>query len=464
MNFMHKVIINGRETVAKNGVKLSDLLISEGFSAEHPCGGKGVCKKCNVLVNGKSELSCQYVINEDITVEFSQNDGVFCETGVKEHGTRSENLCLVLDLGTTTLALALISLDTAKTVKVVTADNPQRRFGADIMTRIDYCTKNSVFPVQRVLIERINELIAQLNAEGTDKMFVSGNVTMLHLLFGVDPSSIGAAPYTPTFLESKTEKGENLGLTGIKTVVCLPSVSSFVGADIVAGLNLLGMPDGDKFNLLIDLGTNAEVVLYSKEKALCTAAAAGPCFEGANISSGMSAVSGAVYSFKDGKPLTVSGASPKGICGTGLVDAMAHLIKTGKIDETGLMEEGLFSVAEAVTLTQGDVRQFQLAKSAVYSAVLCLINQMGITFGDIDKMFISGGFSAKLDIENAALTGLLPNELKNKCEAVSNSSLKGTIKFATEQNDLSRYLKIAQYVDLSADPLFTDLFTQNMLF
>ncbi len=461
---MHKVTINGREFFAQCGTKLSDLLIRENFAAEHPCGGKGICKKCTVLVDGKRELSCRYIILKDITVELSLSDEILSETGVNASGSKGENLCLALDIGTTTLALALINMDTCETVEVVTGDNPQRRFGADIMTRIDYCTKNSAVPLQKVLIARINEMIGQLKITGCETMFVSGNATMLHLFLGIDPSSIGVAPYTPVFLESRTENGNALGLQKVKTAVCLPSISSFVGADIVAGLNLLGMPPKNKFNLLIDLGTNAEVVLYSAEKGLCTAAAAGPCFEGVNITCGMSAVAGAVYSFKEGKPLTVGDTKPAGICGTGLVDIIAYLLKIGKIDSTGFMKDGAFEIAEGVQLTQGDVRQFQLAKSAVCSAVLCLINQMRITFCDIDKMFISGGFSAKLDAGNAVFTGLLPKELEEKCVAVLGSSLKGTVKFATQQNDLSCYIKNAQYADLSTDPLFAELFTQNMLF
>jgi uncharacterized 2Fe-2S/4Fe-4S cluster protein (DUF4445 family) len=215
--------------------------------------------------------------------------------------------------------------------------------------------------------------------------------------------------------------------------------------------------------LLIDLGTNAEIVLFSEKSALCTAAAAGPCFEGANISCGMSATSGAVYSYSEDKIKTISDAPAKGICGTGLVDIIAYLLDKEIMDETGYMEDD-FEIAEGVSINQADIRQYQLAKSAVYSAIITLLQMKNITFDDIDKMYISGGFSAKINIENAVKTGLLPKELKNKCIAIKNSSLLGTVKYACEKNDLAIYIDNSTYVDLSANPTFSDLFIENMMF
>lgn len=459
---MHKVIIDGKSFSAADGQILSTLLGGTEFSVPHPCGGRGVCKKCAVEVNGASELACQYEIHSDVVVHIPTHTEILSETGAVETGELTEHMCFALDIGTTTLALALISLDKTEIIKVLTRTNPQTAFGADVMSRIDYCSKNGVVRLQKAVAERINEMIDDFGLPIIDTMYVSGNATMLHLLFGVDPSPMGKAPYEPVFLDSKACSGKDIGIRGINTIISLPSISAFVGADLVAGLNFVGMPAGDKFNLLIDLGTNAEIVLYSQDNALCTAAAAGPCFEGANIRCGMSAEKGAIWAYENGEINTIGNASAKGICGTGLIDIVAALLENEIIEESGYVEED-FYLTEEVYLCQADVRQFQVAKSAVCSAVLTLMEKQGIGFGDLEKVYLSGGFSGKINIPNAVKIGLLPVQLIEKCVAVKNSSLLGTAKYACEKNDLSEYLR-AEYVDLSADPHFSDRFVENMLF
>lgn len=460
---MHKVIFDGETQYAQDGTVLSDALNRSGKSVDHPCGGKGICKKCLVTVNGKEELSCQYIIKSDVSVTIKNDGKIYSETGAEETNVITDNLCFALDIGTTTLALALVSLDEGKTIKVITRTNPQRAFGADVMTRIDYCCKNGVEELQKTLIAEINSMVSEFDLHNIEKFYVSGNATMLHLFFGIDCSAMGIAPYSPVFLESKTQKAENLGMIGVETVESLPSIAAFVGADLVAGLNFVGMPENGKHNLLVDLGTNAEIVLFSEKSALCTAAAAGPCFEGANISCGMSATDGAVYSYSANRIKTISDAPAKGICGTGLVDIIAYILDKKIVDETGYMEAD-FEVADGVYINQADIRQYQLAKSAVCSAVLTLLQMKNLSFEDVEKMYISGGFSAKINIENAAKTGLLPKELKNKCIAINNSSLLGTVKYACEKNDLAVYVDNSTYVDLSANPIFSDLFIENMMF
>ncbi len=460
---MHKVIIGDETQYAQDGTLLSDCLIKSGKSVDHPCGGKGICKKCLVTVNGKEELSCQYIIKSDISVTVKNNGKIYSETGTEETNVVTDNLCFALDIGTTTLALALVSLDENKIIKVITRTNPQRAFGADVMTRIDCCRKNGVEELQKTLIAEINSMVSEFDLHNIEKLYVSGNATMLHLFFGIDCSAMGIAPYTPVFLESKTSKAENLGIIGIETVESLPSIAAFVGADLVAGLNFIGMPENGKHNLLVDLGTNAEIVLFSEKSALCTAAAAGPCFEGANISCGMSATNGAVYSYSESEIETVGNIPAKGICGTGLVDIIAYLLDKGIVDETGYMEDD-FEVADGVYINQADIRQYQLAKSAVCSAVLTLLQMKNLSFEDVEKMYISGGFSAKINIENAVKTGLFPKELAQKCVAINNSSLLGTVKYACEKNDLAVYIDKSTYVDLSAKPTFSDLFIENMMF
>lgn len=456
-----RVTLNGRVVTVAKGTRLSDIL-----EIEKPCGGHGTCGKCRVRINGLDALACRHVIESEIEVETYEAHDVVAETGVKESGLLTSKLCYALDIGTTTLALALVSLDEGRTVKVVTATNPQRRFGADVISRIDYCRKSSVRALQEVLIGAINRMIAELGATA-DIMYVSANTTMLHTFFGVDCTSIGVAPYTPAFLASKTEDAQTLGLTGVRRVVSLPSVSSFVGADLVAGLHLIGMPAPGQYNLLIDLGTNAEAVLYSNHSGVATAAAAGPCFEGANISCGMSATKGAICAFSldygHASYQTIGGEAPVGICGTGLIDVIAALLQNGIIDETGAMDTD-YTLAHGVTLTREDVRQYQLAKSAVYSAILTLLKTEGIGFDKIATMYISGGFSTQINVHNAMISGLFPRELARKAVVLRNSSLQGTVRYACEGGDLGRFTDMIQYVDLSKNRYFSDLFVKNMLF
>lgn len=462
---MHKVRLNNRIIEVPDGAVLSDILIKSGENIPHLCGGKGTCQKCLVSVNGKKELSCRYIVKSDIDVVMPENNEIISETGAEETGTITDSCCFVLDIGTTTLALSLVSLDEKRVIKVITRTNPQRVFGGDVISRIEWCKNNGVNELNSFLIKEINEMIGELGSVDVKTMYIAGNTTMLHLFFGVDCSSMGIAPYTPTFIESKEIKASELAIVNVENIVSLPCISAFVGADLVAGVNYAELPTENKYNLLVDLGTNAEIVLYNPSSLVCTSAAAGPCFEGANITCGMSATDGAIYSYSSNENFkTINNKVPQGICGTGLVDIIAELVENGTIDETGYMECSEFFITDSVKLTQKDIREFQLAKSAVYSGILALLKEKLISFTDIETLFISGGFSAKINIENAVKVGLLPEELKDKCVPINNSSLLGTIKYAYEQNDLSAYLNNADYIDLSTNGYFSDLFIENMEF
>ena len=461
---MYKVKLRQKTLLAKDGELLSRVLQGHGIPFPHPCGGNGTCGKCTVLVDGKPELSCRYAVHSDISVILPTEQAIYAPSGATENGSPSDRMCYALDLGTTTLALALVSLDEEKIVRVVTANNPQRAYGADIMSRIAYCGDHAQNDLLACLVPIVEQMIQSLEIPNALPLYVAGNTTMLHLLFGEDCRSIGVAPYHSVFLEGRKTKDL---FRGVSEVISLPGIHAFVGADVVAGMYHIGMPKQGKYRLLLDLGTNAEIVLYSEERALCTAAAAGPCFEGACIQNGMGALPGAICEaeFKNGALAykTIDNKEAVGICGTGLVDLIAALVERGIIDETGALEDESYPITEQVSLYASDVRQFQLAKSAVYSAILALLHKEDIEFSDVDALYISGGFSAKINIERAAAVGLLPVELKDKCIAVGNSSLLGTVKYATEQGDLTPYTK-AKYIDLASDAEFTRLFVENMIF
>ena len=467
-------------TVIQNGIikkihfegdtLLADLLGGSDAHIDYPCGGRGTCRKCTVLVDGKEELACQYILRTDATVTLPDKKEIVSVTGAEESDRPTENLCLCLDIGTTTLALALVSLDEGRAVKVVTAKNPQRSFGADVISRIDYCAKNGPVSLQQSLIQKLREMTAELLGHyglcDIPRMYAAGNTTMLHLFLGIDCSSIGVSPYTPAFLESRKVCGKDIGLDRIGEIITLPNISAFVGSDIVAGLGFVGAPrDRKKYSLLIDLGTNAEIVLFGGGRYLCATAAAGPCFEGANISCGMSASDGAIYAYFPDRSYSVIGDRyPVGLCATGLIDLISELVRQEIIDESGYMEDGEFRLTNTVKLTAEDVREFQLAKSAVMSAIQCLMKRGGIGFDEIEKMYVAGGFSAKMRVDNATYLGLLPRELADRFSPINNSSLLGTIKFACESIPLEDIANAAEFIDIGADSLFSELFFENMMF
>lgn len=454
---MHRITVNGKTEYVKDGTLLSSVLLKSGESVPHPCGGKGICRKCIVSVNGRDELACRYEIHSSVDVVTENPASIHSPTGAVTTDEKTRDMCLALDIGTTTIALALVSADKKEIVRVITETNPQSVYGADVISRIEHCRKNGVSDIQKILIEKINSMIKRLSVSVTD-MYVSGNTVMLHILLGEDCTGMAAAPYTPVFLGKRTTDAASLGINNVSLIHTLPCISPFVGADITAGINYI---DNGKCNLLVDLGTNAEIVLIKEDSFVCTSAAAGPCFEGVSISSGMSATDGAIYSYSEGRIRTIGNSIPKGICGTGLIDIIAFLLRNSVIDENGFMECDSYEVAEDIFITQEDIRQFQYAKSAIYSAILTLVTEEKIPLDKIENIYISGGFSSEINIKNAVATGLLPKEAEDRCIPVNNSSLMGTVKYIYEKKDLN---KQGSHTDLSSSALFSDLFIKNMSF
>lgn len=462
---MHKVTVNGKPLFCEDGAVLGEVINSSGTALHHPCGKKGICKKCTVTVNGKEELSCQYKVYSDVDVRFSEDIKIASDSGIELTYDPSSEQCFVLDIGTTTVALALIDKKSGKAVSVITEPNPQRSFGADVISRIEACKKYSVTALRDVLINKINTMLGEFPENTADEIYAAGNTVMLHIFTGESPVSMGTAPYTPVFLEERIFSGEEAGLRDIKTVYTLPGISSFVGADIVAGLNCTEKPEKNKYCILVDLGTNAEIVLFSENRYICTSAAAGPCFEGVGIECGMNAASGAICEYNSALSYrTIENAPARGICATGLIDIIAVLLKNAIIDETGYTETKKFRITGDVFISDKDIRQFQNAKAAVCAGILTLIKASGISCDNIDKVYISGGFASEMNIDNAVITGIIPKELKDKCIALRNTSLAGTIKYACEKKPLAEITDNARYEDLSQNKDFAELFIDNMLF
>jgi uncharacterized 2Fe-2S/4Fe-4S cluster protein (DUF4445 family) len=395
-----------------------------------------------------------------------------------------------IDIGTTTVQAQLVCLDTGETLQDFSALNDQRSFGADVMSRIYAARNGKLSELSAVINRQIEGILRQCingwNLPGIERCTVSGNTTMLHLFCGVDPSSMGEAPYTPEFLEERHFEGRELSLSADR-VTLLPGISAFVGADIVSGLAFLDIMNRGEDSLFVDIGTNGEIAVWknSERRLFCCSTAAGPCFEGAEISCGMGAVPGAInmVSLKE-KPLgaaifksgplfytTIGNERARGICGAGLIDAMAVMKKLACLDETGALADEYakagFPVAEGIVITQRDVRQFQLAKSAIYSGVQILCKTAGFEPVNMGTAYIAGGLGFFINIENAAETGLLPGELAAKTAVCGNTSLKGAVKSLTDPSFLSRCREIvcgSRTVELALDSDFAEAFANNMFF
>jgi uncharacterized 2Fe-2S/4Fe-4S cluster protein (DUF4445 family) len=390
---------------------------------------------------------------------------------------RPQRAGVALDIGTTTVSARLLDLDTIAPLGTFSTLNDQRVFGADVMSRIGAARNGKTAELYAVInreVEKVLSLfIKKYDLKKIDRLTVSGNTTMLHLFTNTDPSAMGEIPFTPTFLESKELRGEELSLS-VEKVELLPSIAAFIGSDIVSGLAALDILNAENNSLMIDIGTNGEMALFHDGQLYCCSTAAGPAFEGAEISCGMGSIPGAInkVGLEEGKIFytTIADAPPLGLCGCGLIDAMAMMLKTGVIDETGAFTdddyEG-FVVAEGISLLNRDVRQYQLAKSAILSGIKILSANAGVELSEIARVHIAGGLGFFIDKANAVATGLLPVEFLDKISVCGNLSLQGSVKCLSEPLFLSECKKIVGKcvnIELASDPAFMEAFAENMLF
>ncbi|MDR2553123.1 MAG: ASKHA domain-containing protein [Treponema sp.] len=503
---MNRYGIDGGES----GETVLAALVKQGAVLSAPCGGRGLCGKCRVkliegrvreletagrtsgeenaaeggIVSGGLIPACKTVPLGGILVELlpetfdgNEVDGGCLDPEFLSAAAGSPRRAgAALDIGTTTLSAQAVDLDTGQVIAVHSCLNGQKLFGADVMSRISAAREGKTGELFRLINDQTEELLhlfmERCGLSSIETLAVSGNTAMLHLFVNEDPSGLGEVPFTPVFLESRDYAGAELGLSAGR-VRLLPSISSFVGSDITAGLAALDIFRREDGTFLVDIGTNGEMALLRGGGLLCCSTAAGPCFEGAEISCGMGAVRGAIdrVAMKDGRLsfTTIGGAKPRGICGCGLIDAAALMLKTGVIDETGAFAGGRggFPLAPGIALTQGDIRQFQLAKSAILSGVRILCRRGGMEPGDLAGLFIAGGFGFFIGQENAITAGVLPDIPRERIAVCGNLSLKGAVQSLTDRSFFPRCEEIAaksQTIDLAADPAFMDEFAENMIF
>jgi uncharacterized 2Fe-2S/4Fe-4S cluster protein (DUF4445 family) len=463
-----------------------------GVFLSAPCGSRSNCGKCRVrLLEGQvtgdfadSEgwvHACKAIPVTDIVISIPDNFSLIDNeasqytTGKKPSGRAG----VALDIGTTTISARLFDLESASLVDTISELNNQRAFGADIMSRIlkarEGLTKD-IFTAINLQTENILKIFKnKWNINYIEKLAVSGNTTMLHFFLNINPSGMGSMPFTPVFLEERELKGSSLSISA-ETVYIFPSISAFIGGDITAGLAAIDFLQTENPALFIDIGTNGEMALLHQGEILCCSTAAGPAFEGAEISCGIGGVSGAISSVElAGNEVsfrTIGNTPPQGICGSGLIDAVAIMLQQGIIDETGSMNIPEYTLTPGIVITQKDIRQFQLAKSAIISGIRLLCKKRGLKINDIKSIFISGGFGFFLNIKNACNTGLLPKELLDynlmeRIYILGNSSLRGAEESLIKQDFPDRCREIiscCSLFDITNEQDFMDMFTDNMLF
>jgi uncharacterized 2Fe-2S/4Fe-4S cluster protein (DUF4445 family) len=391
---------------------------------------------------------------------------------------------VAIDIGTTSLVFYLVNLITGTIVETKASLNPQAKYGADVISRIQFTTsdKKGLHILQNEIISAINrELIDLVQFAGISvneiiKIVIAGNTTMLHLLLGADPLSLAMVPFKAQFLDEQILQGKDLKLNCFPEaeIKLLPSISAYVGADIVAGLASIGPSDIYRNYLFMDIGTNGELALVTGDRIWCCSTAAGPAFEGARISCGMGAVEGAISAFGDEGYIVIGDEKPAGLCGSGLIDLVAWLFSNGKIDSEGILKSEFEIVpasesltGQAITINQTDVREVQLAKSAIASGIKILMRQAGRAFDQIDTLFLAGGFGNYINIESAVRIGLIPVEMKERIIPIGNTSATGALaalKSVRFDEAVNRVRDRAILVELANDEDFTLEFAMNMMF
>ncbi len=409
---------------------------------------------------------------------------------------------LGVDIGTTTVVAYLVDLETGGVPDRRSALNAQRDFGADVISRIAATMERDggLEDLRSRIAAQLSGMAASLlDAAGASPedllcVAIAGNTTMLHLLGGIPPAAIASAPFTPAFTSRQSLGARDLGLDLPASCVAflLPGISAYVGADIVSGIAALGMAERDECSLLLDIGTNGELALGGSCGILCCATAAGPAFEGAGLSMGMGGVAGAIDSvWIDGGHFahsTIGGLPARGLCGSGVLDALAACLESGLVEDTGRIVDAQeaaalgpgfaalrtevegsprIAIGGGVHLTQADVRSLQLAVAAIAAGIDVLLARAGKSAGEVDRVFLAGGFGSFLDVRSAVRAGLLMRELESKVVVAGNTSGAGAVgaclsRARLEACDAVRGL--CTYVELSSEPAFNDAYIERMMF
>ena len=519
-----------RTEPCQTGETLAAVLRRAGFPLEAPCGGSGTCGKCAVAAWGAlsapapeerrlkpgMRLACRARVEGSCTVLLpDQAEGCRVLTDGADvltvDSVAAEGIGAALDIGTTTVAAVLYDRASGVRLAVRGEPNRQRRFGADVITRIQTCITepDGLETLTALIRSQLREMLASAAAEAGCRadeicaVTAAGNTVMCHLLAGLSPAGLAQLPFLPKSLFGESfaagALAESLGAADGADIWILPAVSGYFGGDAVAAAYAAGLNRTPDPTLMLDIGTNGEMALAASGRILCCAAAAGPAFEGANITCGMSGTTGAVCRVSLDAAGTLSygvigGGEARGICGSGLIDLLAALLELGAVDETGRLlppeetpaaakpyirmyiynnpdgtvrSEPACFLTEDVFLTGRDVRALQLAKAAIAAGIATMLDEAGIAAEDVAALVIAGGFGNTIQPVSAGRIGLIPPCLTEKTVFIGNGALTGASaalcseSARTEIDHLSRRMT---NVELSTDPRFMEHYIENMSF
>lgn len=497
---MAQVIVDGVLREAPLGTLLAELL-PEGHAVELTCGKRGWCGSCRITASGAlspvtSEelrhlspeeltkgirLACLTRVEGDCTLSTRSNAPIHVQAlGVLPAGAlrpRHKHYGIAIDIGTTTLAACLY--DAAGTLLgQASSANPQAPWGADVLSRVGQSINGQAAALGNAICRGLGDLILQLcsrnglNPNQVDALVITGNTAMLYLLTQADPTCLSRVPFEADRLFGITLSAAELDLPCPAAEVYLPRcISAFVGADITTALLAAQLCNEASTRILVDVGTNGEMALWHKGALLCCSTAAGPAFEGAGLSMGRTARIGTVdhVTIWEGSlnPHIIGDAEPEGICGSGIVDALACLLELEQLDESGLLDDDPCPIAGAVSITQKDVRMIQLAKSAICAGIRTLLESAGVSCDTVAELALAGGFGSCLNGENAGKIGLLPEELVPVLRVLGNAALSGAVMLLLDRElaaQAEAMAKDAKTIDLSTNPIFMTNYTEGMFF
>jgi len=429
-----------------------------------------------------------------ITAAIGMRGGTTEVIQIEEGNTTKTNFAVAVDVGTSTVVAHLLNLNNSKTLDAEATYNSQRVYGEEVTRRIIYGELKGYDRLREAITGDINNLITSLisknRVELHDVMGIlcAGNTTMMHLLLGLDPSHIRREPYVAASTLPPPIRAAEVGIKinprGL--LYCLPSIGAWVGADITAGILATGINQADSITMLIDIGTNGEVVLGNREWMICCSASAGPAFEGSGVKDGMRAAEGAIEKVKiiDTHQIefsTIGDIKPKGLCGSGLIDTLAELFRMGYINRSGRLNPEATSrirerdgelefvlvprpetqTGDDIVLTEPDIENLIRAKAAIFSGAHILAHSMNLEFDDIDLIYLAGGFGSYLNKEKAVMIGLIPDVSPEKIQFVGNASVTGAKMALLSQEALEMAQQISKsvtYYDLITYPYYMDEF------
>jgi len=472
---------------------LADALFAHGV--EFPCGGHGRCRGCRVRVlAGEApvdaadarafaareladgwRLACHLRPRGDCTLELAQWEARILGDESRFDFRPRSGFGVAIDIGTTTLVAQLVDRGSGQVLAVRSALNPQTRHGGDLMTRLEYAQRGGGAELRRSLLQRLERMVdglldaAPQATAAVERVCAVGNTAMHHLFAGLDCSGLASYPFHAAAEGAQQFQGEELGWTRIAgaEVVMLPILGGFVGSDLLAGILATGMANAPEPQILVDLGTNGEVVVGNRDGLLATSTAAGPAFEGARIRRGMRAASGAIagVDIVDSalRCRVLGGGAARGVCGSGLVDAVACGLELERIAPGGRMADEL-ELASGIALHQQDVRELQLAKGAIAAGIGLLTERWGCSLTEIKRVHLAGAFGNYVDHRSARRIGLLPFA-EDRIEPIGNSALRGAkiALFADDCAFADLRARVA-HRSLRDDPAFEDRYIEAMAY